>query len=385
MLMIAQVALSCVLMVGAGLLSRSLMALQRTDTGIESRNVLSVRLSPVPNGYEQFDAASYYPLLLERIAALPSVRNVGYARSFPHLTMATPQLAPLVVLGVPDRETGAQFDVASPRFFNAVGIRLLRGRQFQPTDDARAPAVAVANEQLARALAVGGEVIGLRVGYGSDPTRQSTEIVGVVSNATLGSLRAPHVPILYLSAAQAGRNAYYPTLQIATDGDAMAIANQVERIVREMGREYVHTTLPLNEYLGHSIATERLAATVASAAALLGVVLALMGVYALLAYSVARRTRELGVRLAIGATPRSIVGLVMRDGVMMTLAGVAVGVPLSLWPARFIDSLLYRVGPADAWTLATTAAFFVTLGLVAGVRPALRASRVEPITALRAE
>ncbi len=384
-LMVAQVALCSVLVVGAGLLSRSLTALQSVETGVQADNVLSVRLMPVPNGYERFDAASYYPALLDRLAALPSVRSVGYARMFPNLTTANPQLAPVTVDGEPDRGVGAQFDAVSPRFFSTIGMRMLRGRGFEPSDDARSRSVAVVNEQLARQLAPDGNIIGRRINYGNEPARQRIEVVGVVANATLGSFRATATPIVYLSALQAGRIAYYPTLQIATDGEPMRIADRVERIVTEMGREYLHTALPLRGWLERSAATERLAATVANATALLGTTLALMGLYALLAYSVARRTREIGVRLAVGATPTSVQLLVIRDGVRLMLIGVAVGVPLSLWPARVLESLLFGVSPADPWTLAGTALLFAILGVLGGLLPARRAATVDPVTALRAD
>jgi putative ABC transport system permease protein len=384
-LLVTQVALCSVLVVGAGLLSRSLAALQGAETGVRPEGVLSVRLMPVPNGYEQFDAASYYPTLLEQIAALPGVRRVGYARMFPHLTTSTPQLAPVTVVGEPDLGSGAQFDVVSPGFFETVGIRLLRGRGIEVGDDARAPVVAVLNEQLARQLAPGAEIIGRRIGYGTGPGRENIEVVGVVSNATLGSFRAASTPIVYLSAAQAGRLGYFPTLEIATDGNPMRIAPEVEQVVRTMGREYAHTTLPLSEFLERSVSTERLATSVASATALLGIALALVGLYALLAFGVARRTRELGVRMALGATSGSVLRMVMRDGLGLVLCGVAIGLPLSIWTAQFLGSLLYAVEPMDGLTLGGTTMCFLLVAVVGGFVPALRASRVDPAIALRAD
>jgi putative ABC transport system permease protein len=384
-LMVAQVALCSVLVVGAGLLSQSLTALQSVETGVRTDNVLSVRLMPVPNGYERFDAASYYPVLLDRLAALPSVRRVGYARMFPNSTTANPQLAPVSVDGEPDRGVGAQLDAVSPGFFDTIGIRVQRGRGFEPSDDPRSQSVAVVNEQLARQLAPDGDPVGRRISYGTEPSRQHIEVVGVVTNATLGSFRATATPIVYLSALQAGRIGYYPTLQIATAGEPMRLADRVEQIVTDMGHEYVQTVLPLRAWLERSATTERLAAAVANATALLGTALALMGLYALLAYSVARRTREIGVRLALGATPKSVRLLVMRDGVGLMLIGVAIGVPLSLWPARVLESLLFGVSPADPWTLAGTALLFAVVGVLGGLLPARRAATVDPVTALRAD
>jgi hypothetical protein len=241
------------------------------------------------------------------------------------------------------------------------------------------------NESLVRQLTQGAEVLGRRINYGTDPTRQNLEIVGVVSNATLGSYRHDAVPIVYLSALQAGRIGYFPTLQIATTGPPLAIAEHIRRIVREMGREHIVTMLPLHGYLAQSTSTERLATLVANAAASLAIALAMVGIYALLAYTVTQRTRELGIRLALGATPRSLVTLVVRDATVLTVLGVTIGIPLSVWPARSLESLLFGLTPADPWTLATAAVLLVALGTAAGVLPAVRAACVDPVVALRAD
>jgi putative ABC transport system permease protein len=383
-LIVGQVALCAVLMVGATLLSRSLAALHAADVGVHTDNVLSARLMPVPNGYQKFEAGVYYPEMLERIAVLPQVRSVGYSRMFPNLLTATPLLAPVTLVESPDREVGAQFDVASPQFYATVGMRIVRGRNFLDTDRAGAPPVVIVNESLARQLS-GSEILGRRINYGTDPARQNLEIVGVVSNATLGSYRHDAVPIVYLSALQAGRTGYFPTLQIATTGDPLAIANEVRRIVREMGREHVVTMLTLDDYLAQSTSTERLAALVANLTASLAVTLAVIGIYALLAYTVSHRSRELGIRVALGARPQSIVTLVIRDAIVLTSLGIIIGIPLALWPAHALESLLFGVTPADPWTLAIAAVLLLAVGVAAGVLPAARAARADPIVALRAE
>jgi predicted permease len=384
-LIVGQVALCAVLVVGASLLSRSLAALHGADVGVRPGNVLSARLMPVPNGYQDFAAGVYYPELLGRIAALPQVRRVGYARMFPNLITANPPLAPVTLGEAPDREVGAQFDVASPDFFATVGMRVVRGRNFLETDRAGSPLVAIANESLARRLTEGAEVLGRRINYGPDSTRQNLEIVGVVSDATLGSYRHHAVPIVYLSALQAGRLGYFPTLQIATTGDPRAVTDDIRRIVHEMGREHIATMLPLEEYLAQSTASERLATVVATLTASLAIALALVGIYALLAYTVARGTRELGIRLALGASPQRLVTLVIREALTLTVLGVIIGIPLSLWPARALESLLFGLTPADPWTLAAAVVLLVTLGTAAGILPAVRAARVNPIVALRSE
>ena len=383
-LLVSQVALSVVLLICAALLVRSLYLLQRVDLGVRQDNVLTVRVMPVPNGYRDINNASYYPALMEKLAALPGVRSVGFARLFPRLTTDTLG-QPIAFVGDPPGTVHAVLETTSPGFFATVGIALLRGRLTSWSDTETSMQVAVVSESLARALAPNGDALGRRVRFGSDRAHQDVVIIGIVRNATLGNPREPAPPVFYRPALQTGRYANYPSVVIATDGNVAAVSAGVRRVLREAGREYAHDIDTLDEVLTRAPASERMSATVAGGVAGLAVVLALIGIHGLLAYTVSRRTREIGVRVAVGATPASVVRMVLRDGVTVTLIGLALGVPLAYLSARALRTLLFGLAEADVPTLAGTTAFFLLLGLTAGVIPARRAARVDPLVALKTE
>ncbi|MFN2447153.1 MAG: ABC transporter permease [Vicinamibacterales bacterium] len=383
-LLVAQVALSVVILIGTGLLIRSLYLLQRSDLGVRPGGVVIVRVMPLPNAYRDIDNASYYPALLERVAALPGVRSAGFARLFPRLSIEwTGQ--PIALVGDPPGLVRAVLETTSPGFFETVGISLLRGRLTSWLDNETTLQVAVVSESLARALAPAGNVIGRRVQFGSGRDHQDVVIVGVVRNATLGNPRQPDVPVFYRPMLQAGLYANYPSLAIATDGRPITVAGGVRQVLKDAGREYAHDISTLEDVLRHAPATERMSATLAGAVGTLAVLLALVGVHGLLAYAVSRRTREIGVRVAVGAAPGAVVRMVLREGLVLTLAGVAIGLPAALVATRALRTLMFGVSESDPLTFAATTVFFLVLSLVAGIYPARRAAAVDPAIALRAE
>jgi predicted permease len=383
-LLVAQVALSVVLLTGAGLLVRSQYLLQQVDQGVERRGVIVVRTMPVPNAYRDLDNASYYPALLETLAALPGVRSAGYARMFPRLTGDFVG-QPIAFVGDPAGDVRAQMEMTSPGFFETLRVPLIGGRFTSWLDSEKSQQVAVVSERLARMLSPDGDVIGRRVRFGAARADQDVVIVGVVRNATLGNLRQPDLPIFYRPALQTGRFGNYPSFVLATDGDPFALAPGVRQVLKDAGREYAHNVSLLDDILKRAPATERMSATIAGALAVLALTLAFIGVFSLLAYAVSRRTREIGVRVAIGATPRAMRTMVMREGFLLTLSGVAIGLPIAFLAARALRTLMFGVSESDPLTFGVAAGFFLALGLVAGIVPARRAVAVDPIVALRAE
>jgi putative ABC transport system permease protein len=253
------------------------------------------------------------------------------------------------------------------------------------SDNENTRQVAVVSESLARALAPDGNILERRVRYGSDRAQQDIVIVGVVANMTLGNPRQPAPAVMYRPALQMGRFANYPGLVIATDRAPSAVAAGVRQALKEGRREYAHEIRPLDEVLARAPSSERMSAMLAGAVAGLGVVLALIGVYGTLAYAVSRRTREIGVRVAVGAAPGAVARTVLREGFVLTAVGLAIGLPAAFVLARTLGSLMFGVSPADPFTFAATTAFFLVIGLAAGAVPALRAARVDPVVALRAE
>ena len=383
-LLVAQVALSIVLLIGATLLARSLYLLQHTNLGVQTDHRLTVRVMPLPDGYRGIDNTTYYPALLEDVRSLPGVRGAGMARLFPRVS-ATLTGSPIRVLGEPDAGVRAQLETASPEFFEVLAVPLLAGRLPAWTDRANTRQVAVVSESLARQLHPSGDVIGRRVAFGSGRADQDVVIVGVVGNLSLGNRRQADFPIFYRPTLQAGLFANYPTLIVEVDGDPLRLAAPIRDIVRKGGREYAHDVQLLKTVFDQSPSAERMSATLAGGIAVLAVLLAFIGVYSALAYSVSRRTREIGVRVALGASQSGVTRMVIAEGLRLTLIGTALGIPLAIAAARVLRTLMFGVTESDPAVLAGCAALFVLLGAGAGLVPARRAANVDPAVALRAE
>jgi predicted permease len=384
LLLVSQIALSIVMLSGAGLLTRSLYALQHAPLGINTEGLLNVRVLPIPNGYRGMDGPSYYRAMHDRLAALPGVRSVGFARMFPRAISDLGQ--PIARVGEAYGELRAQRESASPGLFETIGVPLLRGRYPSWSDTQSTAPVAIVSETLARQLRPGdGDVIGMRVRFGNGRDDQDVQIVGVVGNASLGNPRYANLPIYYRPMLQAGPFAYYPNVVIAADGDPSRLASAVRDIIGEGGREYANRIETVAETFRRAPSAERMTAAVSAVIAALAVALAFIGVYSLLAYSVAHRTREIGVRVALGAIRSQVLLMVMREGLLLTCLGVMIGIPMALAGSRLLRALLFGVSGTDPVVLAACAGFFLLLGAVAGLAPARRAAGVDPVVALRNE
>ncbi|MEO8680535.1 MAG: ADOP family duplicated permease [Vicinamibacterales bacterium] len=384
-LVVAQVALSVMLLVGAVLLTRSLYLLQTTDLGIRTADILNVKLFTLPNaGYNRGDRASYYPPLMERISALPGVRSAAFSSSFPRVTSASAGM-PITFVGQEPAGVQTSSDYVSPKFFQTMGIPLLAGRGLSWSDTLLTTPVAVVSESLARALSVEGSVLERRVRIRTLPVDQEMMIVGVVGDATQGDPRKAHALVIYRPALQIPAiSAFNPNLLIETS-DPATVVSGVRRILRDGGRDYAQEIIRLDDLLARAPATERMSATVAAAVGGLAVLLAFIGVHGALAYSVSRRRREIGVRVAVGATSAMVARGIVGEGLRLTLAGVALGLPLAFAGARSLKALMYGISESDPVTFGGAAVFFLALGTLAGLAPARRAARLDPVAALRAE
>jgi ABC-type antimicrobial peptide transport system permease subunit len=240
------------------------------------------------------------------------------------------------------------------------------------------------SDSLARILDPDGNVVGRSLRYGTEPARQKLQIIGVVGNTSFGNSRSTEIRTVYFPGIQAAQ-ATYGTLHIKTKADLGPVAGPVREILTNMGREQVVAMSTIDGLFENWLVAERMAATVSTAVTGLALCIACVGVYALLAYAVARRTREIGIRIAVGATARDVSFLVLRDALILAGAGVGLGIPAALTSARVLESLMFGVTTSDMTTLIASATLLIGIAVSAAVVPAWRAVRVDPMIALRAE
>jgi predicted permease len=275
----------------------------------------------------------------------------------------------------------------TPGYFHTLRIPLRQGRVFTASDGGRAPPVAVVNESLARLLALEGDVIGRRIGTGLDGDGAGVTVVGIVGDTPQESVTLKTQPEMYRPLAQPSRwSGEVVSLVVRTGGDAVAAVPAVRAAVRSVTREATMSDIrPLRDVVARSVGRQRSTASLLALFAALALVLCAVGVYGLLAYLVGERTREFGVRLALGARPADVLGLVLRRGLGLVAVGTAVGLAAALALGRVVSGLLYEISARDPATLAAACAVMAAVGLLASYLPARRATRVDPMAALRCE
>jgi predicted permease len=383
-LVIAQLATSMVLVVGATLFVGTLVKLYALDPGFERDRVLvlnvrSLQPHPPARGMVLGQA------LIERLKAVPGVQAVSAAQILPALGGLWDQS--IQVEGYtfrPGESNFVGFNAIAPGYFTALGTRLLSGREFTGRDTAASPKVAIVNERFARqffgnASAIGRQVTSLKVTY---------EIVGVVRDAKYQHLRDDIVTTMYIPWTQRdGEQALGSTyLARAASGDPMSLLPDVERAVRVVDPGLrLQRAAPYATFIGHALSTERLMATLGGLFGLLALVIAGLGVFGVLAFQVARRTNELGVRVVLGARRRSMMGLVLKDVAWLTVPGIAIGAGIALLLTDLARQILFDFAPGEAGVFAVSASVLALTALLAGWLPARRAARVDPLVALRHE
>jgi predicted permease len=377
------------LLVGAGLLARTMMKLLDVNAGFDARNLLTLQVQATGTGYP--DVASllaHHDRIRQTVAAIPGVTAVGLASQLPLSGMmdqygiraedkplANPELAP-----------SADRYLVTPDFLGAMGIPIIRGRSFVPTDDdSSAAAVVVVSEALATAIWGNENPIGKRVQLGG-PNRPWREVVGVAGNVRHARLDDAVTLQVYVPERQWWDVNNQMVLIARTRGDAAALAPTVRAAVRSVDPSQPIVNLAtMADVVERSTAQRRFALLLFIAFGVVALLLASAGIYGVLAGRVAERTREIGLRSALGATPRSIVRMVMGEGVLLTGAGIVFGLGGALLLSRFLRALLYGVEPADPVTLGAVAVVLAIVALAACLVPAVRALRIDPMAALRAE
>jgi predicted permease len=385
-LMIMQVALSLILLVGAGLLLQSFERLSSLAFGFQKENLFEFTLNPKPGGYQNLDVSAYHTQLLSDIATLRGVRSVAFAEeSIPQPEGWRDMAAPVISESGTSRNVMANLLVASPDFFRTLGIPLLRGRDFDWADDEQHPPIAIISRSLAKRLFPEGQDIGQRIRFGVMPDLQSLEIVGIAADARLFNLRDPSAPAVYVQFLQHPKWSQWGGLLVRTNEPPEALEKSVAREVSLLGHEYVSDTKTVDKVTGQFLVPERVTAVLSSFFAALALLLASAGLYGLMAFSVTRRTREIGVRMALGAQRESILWMVLRETLGLTILGMAIGIPCAFLASRLVASMLFGVSPNDLPTMAGVCLLLLIIALVAGYLPARRASVIDPAAALRSE
>ncbi|HEY6059588.1 MAG TPA: ABC transporter permease, partial [Gemmatimonadales bacterium] len=394
-LVVAQTALAVLLLVGAGLLLKSFVRLQRVDPGFDPRHVLTFGVSLPDASYPTPErSALFYQSLIERVDALPGVRAAGAVFGLP-LTDFGYSISALELDGrtlSQEEQDGLslQIRIVTPGYFAAMGIPVRRGRGILPSDREDAPPVMVVNDAAARRIwpdqdPIGHRLtVGTRLGLGKDHARAGGEVVGVIGDLKEGALSQPAAPTMYLSHAQFPMG--FMSVAIRASGDPLLLAKPAQAALAATDPDVPLFRLrSMDQLLAASIAQPRLYALLLALFALVAITLAAVGLYGVLAQTVAQRERELGVRMALGATARDVVGMVVKQATRLAAVGVVVGLAGGLAATRILATLLFGVKPFDPGTFVTVGVGLFVIALVASLVPAHRATQVDPMEALRTE
>ncbi|MGH9936257.1 MAG: ABC transporter permease, partial [Blastocatellia bacterium] len=374
-----QVALSFLLLVCAGLFWRALNAGQQYQSGFQPERVQTATLDPGTLRYDEPRAREFYRQLIERIRALPEVESASLAMS-----VSPPRMRGLAAAGKgaadPNRSPGANFNAITPGHLATLNLRLLRGRDFSEADRPGAPRVAIIDETAARQWFEGREALGQRLTNG----KEEYEIVGIAERVNLGATGSAVEPLVYFPLAQSfsSRLILHMRARGAAAETNAALRNAVAALDERIPLQY---TMPLSEYLRLELLPQRIVAMLAGVCGLVGLALAAIGIFGMVSYAVARRTHEIGIRMALGARSLDVLRLVMRQGIGITLAGLSLGLLGALILTRLLTRLLYGVSPTDPPTLICVSLLLAGVALLAGYLPARKAIKIDPLVALRHE
>ena len=386
-LVAAQVALSLLLLIGAGLFIRSLGNLKGLDPGFRTANLIGFAVDPPMNGYEPERSLDFYRRLRDGLDALPGVTSSSLA--------IMPVLAgdewdqSMAVEGYrhkPSEAPDSHMQFISPDYFKTMDIPILLGRDFRMTDGRGAPKVCIVNAKFARRFFKDGMALGKHIGMGGDPgTKLDIEIVGVAQDTKYESMR-DEVPLEVYRPYNQMEFVLGMYVYVRTARRPEQAFTGVRRLVNTLDPSLpIFQMKTLETQMEESLITERLVATLSSGFGILATLLAAIGIYGVMAYIVAQRTREIGVRIALGASSRDVIMLVIRDVILLTGLGIAIGLPAAWALTRMVRSQLYGIHPNDAMTIAAAALGIAFIALLAGYVPAKRATRVDPMRALRWE
>jgi len=382
-LVASQVALTLVLLVGAGLFVRTLRNFINLDGGFDRDHLLTVEVHTHLAAYSQSQLAALSRQLIERVEAIPGVRSAALASC--ELASGCGDASDIFLPGVPhtNGETDAQERFVSQEFFATTDIPLIQGRLFSDSDTENRPKVAVVNQTFVREFLPGKDPVGQYYGYEAANRRQF-QIVGVVKDSRINDIREEVPPTIYHSLSQDVMD--FESVNVRTFGDPARLLTQIRETVRSIDPKLpVGDSSTLTEVVSNSLWGYRLIARLSSMFGLLALGLACVGLYGVLAYTVARRTSELGIRLALGASRGAVLWLVLNQILMVIGAGLVAGLVLSLFGVRAVSSLLFGLSPYEATTMLGAVIVLTIVAVAAGLKPAWHAAQLDPTEALRVE
>lgn len=383
-LVAAQVALSFLLLFGAGLFVRSLQNLQTKDTGVQMSNLVTFRLSPALSGYDDARAVNFYRDLLTRIKSTAGVSGAGLAAvSILSGDEWDSTMSPAGYKAADGEDMQAFMNSVSPGYFGTMGIRFVEGRDFIDTDARKETNVAIVNRSFATHYFHDTPAVGQMIGFGSGPKSKPTiRIIGVVEDSLYEGPREGVHRQVFIPNWGKGSVTYYVRGTEASAGMFSMIRNEVKRLDAGMP---VYQMKTVQGQLDETLLTDRLIAALSAGFGLLATLLATIGLYGVMAFIVARRRKELGLRLALGAEPAGVLWIVMREVLVLLGIGLALGVPAAIGLGRYVSSQLYGITPNDPWIAVATVILLSIVSVAAGLIPAGKASRIDPILALRYE
>jgi predicted permease len=383
-LVTAQVALSFLLLFGAGLFVKSLQNLKTTDTGVALDNLVTFQVAPALSGYTDEKAVQFNRDLLERLRSAPGVKSAAIA-SVPILA-GNEWDSSTAVEGhrfADGEDQQAFMNAFSPGYFETMRIPLLEGRDFRQSDIVQNPTVAIVNRKFADHFFPGKSAIGKRLGRGGGPnTKLTIEIIGVVADALYEGPREGVHRQVFVPSWGKGSVTYYVRTNIASSSVFNVVRSELKQLDATMP---VYEMKTVEGQLDETLLTDRLVALLSAGFGLLATILASIGLYGVMAFVVARRRKELGIRLALGAQPGVLIWMVMREVLLLLAIGLAIGIPAALLLGRYVSSVLYGVKPSDPLMATSTIVLLTVVSAAAGLIPARRASRIDPILALRYE
>ena len=391
-LVVVEMALAVVLLVGAGLMLRSLWSLQQIRLGFDPANVLTMRLSLPQASYQKpEEVVLFYDRVLSSVRSLPGVQVAGAVRSLP-LGSTIGDFGLRIEGFVPPPGTNPKGDwqIATDGYLEAMGERLIRGRGISRDDRSDTQLVALINEDMARRYWSGQDPIGRRFKIGGDPTRPFVTVVGIVGDVRHNELTGVVKEKFYVPHTQwhksVGNAIRSMTLVVKSAGDPMALAAPVRQEIKKLDPNLpVADVRAMRDVVGATLSTPRFTGMLLLVFALLAVVLSAIGIYGVLSYVVSRRTREIGIRVAIGAGRMQVLRMVLGQGIVLTMTGVVIGIGIAIWTSTLMRDMLHGVRPGDPLTFAAVGAVLAVVAILASLVPALRATRVDPVVALKTE